>query len=41
MADYIKNKKGETVSAEELVPVYLRLSQAERERAEREKAGKV
>lgn len=37
----IKYKKGETVSAEELVPVYLRLSQAERERAEREKAGKV
>ena len=36
----IKYKKGETVSAEELVPVYLRLSQAERERAEREKAGK-
>lgn len=30
-------RRGETVSADELAPIYLRLSQAERERAEREK----
>ena len=32
-----KFRRGESVSAQELVPEYLRLSQAERERAQREK----
>jgi tRNA threonylcarbamoyladenosine biosynthesis protein TsaB len=33
----LKAEKGELTSAEDLVPVYLRLSQAERERLEKEK----
>ena len=34
-------KEGRTVSGQELVPNYLRLSQAERERLERQNNGKV